>query len=242
MRSPGRPPGDVHAKTNEQAADDALVGGLSLRDDPPRHGLVENLAHRGRLDLGDDVVELRLEPFDLGFRPAGPYGPSPTNLPMPDQEKIETEGRRSFPLGFYLAANLKALRGRRGLTQEALAADMQRVGFQWLRETVAQIESHNRRLTLEEACALSLVLDDGDGELFASFAPISLSESLTVASIKVSVSVKEMELLEARRRRDELAARLLMFKAEAAHEVVRLDQEVADLDQRIAELEAGEKP
>lgn len=55
--------------------------------------------------------------------------------------------------------NIAALRARAGLTQQALADEMLLRGVGWTRETVAQVETTNRRIGLTEAIAVAACLD-----------------------------------------------------------------------------------
>ena len=55
--------------------------------------------------------------------------------------------------------NVAALRARANLTQQALADEMALRGVGWTRETVAQVETTNRRITLTEAIAVAACLD-----------------------------------------------------------------------------------
>jgi transcriptional regulator with XRE-family HTH domain len=55
--------------------------------------------------------------------------------------------------------NIAALRAKANLTQQGLADEMLRRGVGWTRETVAQVETTNRRITLTEAIAVAACLD-----------------------------------------------------------------------------------
>ena len=55
--------------------------------------------------------------------------------------------------------NIAALRSRANLTQQALADEMLARGVAWTRETVAQVETTNRRIGLTEAIAVAACLD-----------------------------------------------------------------------------------
>lgn len=62
--------------------------------------------------------------------------------------------------GAVLARNVKAARTRRDLNQEDLAERMRDLGYgEWIRQTVSNVEARKRRLTAEEAFALSVALD-----------------------------------------------------------------------------------
>ncbi len=55
--------------------------------------------------------------------------------------------------------NIAALRAKASLTQQALADEMLLRGVAWTRETVAQVETTNRRIGLTEAIAVAACLD-----------------------------------------------------------------------------------
>jgi len=55
--------------------------------------------------------------------------------------------------------NVAALRAKAGLTQQGLADEMLVRGIGWTRETVAQVETTNRRIGLTEAIAVAACLD-----------------------------------------------------------------------------------
>ena len=55
--------------------------------------------------------------------------------------------------------NIAALRAKSGLTQQGLADEMLVRGVGWTRETVAQVETTNRRIGLTEAIAVAACLD-----------------------------------------------------------------------------------
>jgi transcriptional regulator with XRE-family HTH domain len=55
--------------------------------------------------------------------------------------------------------NIAALRAKANLTQQGLADEMLLRGIGWTRETVAQVETTNRRIGLTEAIAVAACLD-----------------------------------------------------------------------------------
>ncbi len=55
--------------------------------------------------------------------------------------------------------NVATLRSKAGLTQQGLADEMLLRGIAWTRETVAQVETTNRRMGLTEAVAVAASLD-----------------------------------------------------------------------------------
>jgi transcriptional regulator with XRE-family HTH domain len=55
--------------------------------------------------------------------------------------------------------NIAALRSKANLTQQGLADEMFQRGVPWTRETVAQVETTNRRIGLTEAIAVAACLD-----------------------------------------------------------------------------------
>jgi transcriptional regulator with XRE-family HTH domain len=74
--------------------------------------------------------------------------------------------------------NVAALRAKAGLTQQALADEMLVRGVAWTRETVAQLETTNRRIGLTEAIGVAACLDVPLARLTATgAATVSVGES-----------------------------------------------------------------
>src|SRR5664280_1516007 len=74
--------------------------------------------------------------------------------------------------------NAAALRSKANLTQQALADEMLLRGIAWTRETVAQVETTNRRLGFTEAIALAACLDVPAARLAATgAATVAVGES-----------------------------------------------------------------
>jgi transcriptional regulator with XRE-family HTH domain len=74
--------------------------------------------------------------------------------------------------------NIAALRAKASLTQQALADEMLLRGVAWTRETVAQVETTNRRIGLAEAIAVAACLDVPLARLTATGADtVSVGES-----------------------------------------------------------------
>jgi transcriptional regulator with XRE-family HTH domain len=74
--------------------------------------------------------------------------------------------------------NIAALRAKANLTQQALADEMLLRGVAWTRETVAQVETTNRRIGLTEAIAIAACLDVPLARLTATGADtVSVGES-----------------------------------------------------------------
>jgi len=74
--------------------------------------------------------------------------------------------------------NIATLRAKAGLTQQALADEMLLRGVPWTRETVAQVETTNRRIGLSEAIAVGACLDVPLARLTATGADtVSVGES-----------------------------------------------------------------
>jgi transcriptional regulator with XRE-family HTH domain len=67
--------------------------------------------------------------------------------------------------------NVAALRSKANLTQQALADEMLLRGIAWTRETVAQVETTNRRLGFTEAIVVAACLDVPVARLTATGAP-----------------------------------------------------------------------
>jgi len=67
-----------------------------------------------------------------------------------------------------LAQNIKAERGRAGLSQQDLAGRMRALGFSaWLHQTVGSTERGKRRLLVEELFGLALAIGTSMGTLLA---------------------------------------------------------------------------
>jgi transcriptional regulator with XRE-family HTH domain len=70
-----------------------------------------------------------------------------------------------------LAANTRAYRLLRHLTQDELAADMTHLGHGWGRSTVSAVESRARNVTVDELCGLTLCLGVTVGQLLDPAGP-----------------------------------------------------------------------
>jgi len=74
--------------------------------------------------------------------------------------------------------NIAVLRAKAGLTQQALADEMLLRGVPWTRETVAQVETTNRRIGLSESITVAACLDVPLARLTATGADVvSVGES-----------------------------------------------------------------
>ena len=74
--------------------------------------------------------------------------------------------------------NVAALRSKANLTQQALADEMLLRGIAWTRETVAQVETTNRRLGFTEAIVVAACLDVPVARLTTTGAPtVAVGES-----------------------------------------------------------------
>jgi transcriptional regulator with XRE-family HTH domain len=74
---------------------------------------------------------------------------------------VRSSGRAPADLGRpadALAANLRAYRLLRHLTQDELATQMTRLGHGWGRSTVSAVEARARNVTVDELCGLTLCL------------------------------------------------------------------------------------
>ncbi len=79
--------------------------------------------------------------------------------------------------------NVAALRSKANLTQQALADEMLLRGVAWTRETVAQVETTNRRLGFTEAIVVAACLDVPVARLTATGAPtVAVGDSEWTAS------------------------------------------------------------
>jgi transcriptional regulator with XRE-family HTH domain len=68
-------------------------------------------------------------------------------------------GEGSTSIEDIVRRNIAALRAKSGLTQQTLADEMLLRGVAWTRETVAQVETTNRRIGLAEAIGVAACLD-----------------------------------------------------------------------------------
>jgi len=68
-------------------------------------------------------------------------------------------GERTTGVEDIVRRNIAALRAKENLTQQGLADEMLLRGIGWTRETVAQVETTNRRIGLTEAIAVAACLD-----------------------------------------------------------------------------------
>lgn len=65
-----------------------------------------------------------------------------------------------------LASNIRAERGRAGISQQELARRMRVLGFDaWLHQTVGNVERGKRRVTAEEMLGLGLAMKTSIGQL-----------------------------------------------------------------------------
>jgi hypothetical protein len=79
--------------------------------------------------------------------------------------------------------NVAALRSKANLTQQALADEMLLRGIAWTRETVAQVETTNRRLGFTEAIVVAACLDVPVARLTTTGAPtVAVGESQWTAA------------------------------------------------------------
>lgn len=97
------------------------------------------------------------------------------------------ENWKRTPYGKELGANIRAERGRAGLSQKSLAARMQALGFShWLHQTVGASERGERRVTAIEVLALCMCMPT---TMPALLAPpegdrlVELSDSVAIGSI-----------------------------------------------------------
>lgn len=87
------------------------------------------------------------------------------------QERSETV-KRLVAFGEMIADHLRARRAEAGWTQTQLAQAMARLGFDWKRQTVAEVELGTRRVSFEELLAMAALygepvlslMQPGDGD------------------------------------------------------------------------------
>jgi DNA-binding XRE family transcriptional regulator len=72
-------------------------------------------------------------------------------------EPEQSEWSVAYSFAQLIARNVAKLRREAGWTQEQLASAMSRLDFSWQRVTVAEIETRDRRMTLEEVVGLSVL-------------------------------------------------------------------------------------
>jgi transcriptional regulator with XRE-family HTH domain len=73
---------------------------------------------------------------------------------------VHSQGMESTPYAAVLAANIRAMRSRRGLGQETLAKRMRGLGHgEWVRQTVGATERGRRKLTVGEVVSMAAALD-----------------------------------------------------------------------------------
>ncbi len=90
----------------------------------------------------------------------------------------EMNGEPTKGIEDIVRRNVAALRSKANLTQQSLADEMLLRGVAWTRETVAQVETTNRRLGFTEAIVVAACLDVPIARLTATGAPtIAVGES-----------------------------------------------------------------
>ena len=90
----------------------------------------------------------------------------------------DMNGEQTKGIEDIVRRNVAALRSKANLTQQALADEMLLRGIAWTRETVAQVETTNRRLGFTEAIVVAACLDVPVARLTATGAPtVSVGES-----------------------------------------------------------------
>ena len=90
----------------------------------------------------------------------------------------DMNGEQTKGIEDIVRRNVAALRSKANLTQQALADEMLLRGIAWTRETVAQVETTNRRLGFTEAIVVAACLDVPVARLTATGAPtVAVGES-----------------------------------------------------------------
>jgi transcriptional regulator with XRE-family HTH domain len=100
-----------------------------------------------RLSEGENVHEIVDRTIDAALREA--------NRQFAEAEVTETAWVGTWSYAELIAENLRNLRDDARWTQGQLANAMTRVGFDWKRITVAEVEGGTRRVSLEELCGLA---------------------------------------------------------------------------------------
>jgi transcriptional regulator with XRE-family HTH domain len=168
---------------------------------------------------------------------------NPDDTPQSDDQGepwAEIDEGEYLTLRSALGANIRRLRAKRGWTQEALAEEMDRAGFDWSRVTVAQSENEigsaarSRRVTIEELIGLAMVLRTTVLELL-EHGPISVGGTFLNRDDLIAHLVGGTEAFAP----EELT--LLTKRAVATAEIQRLANERRDLDQQIADVRADKE-
>jgi len=72
--------------------------------------------------------------------------------------RVHSQGMATFAA--LIAANIRAWRSRRGLSQATVVARMRALGFDaWHRQTISNVERGDRRVTAEELVGLALAME-----------------------------------------------------------------------------------
>lgn len=152
------------------------------------------------------------------------------------------EGAQPRPLQDVIRQNLKRWRTSARLTQQQLADRMSEAGFSWSRETVFQVESGRRRVSVEELVGLSM-LDSSAGSLLNSKEPVAVSDAMSVQAVELSAVVGAegerralVQSLQAAKRRVLDFARerdfAMMREDEALAHAIKIEEAIAQLDRR----------
>jgi transcriptional regulator with XRE-family HTH domain len=142
-----------------------------------------------------------------------------------DDQRLEVAERQ-------FAANLKAAREARGISQVALAERMAELGHRWYQSTVTKIEGGRRAVRIGEARDLAAILETTVDALSADTAETAAVERLVAAGIAVRKAWQqhaegENALRKARRELGELIqeSRKLAAQSERVDEALAFAEE-----------------
>lgn len=158
-----------------------------------------------------------------------------TDDPVDKPEEVEEVGpsvREFLSLRSALGANIRRLRTERGWSQEALAEEMTRAGFDWSRVTVAQSENEagrSRRVTVEELIGLALVLRRSVLSLLGP-GPIAVGDTWQSRDDLIALLVGNPQTYAP----DELE--LLAVRAAIAAQIKRMHQEENRITKQIEQI------
>lgn len=170
----------------------------------------------------------------------------PTRKPKKPQAK---------PLVEVLADRVRYFRDIRGWTQDQLAEQVSRLGFNWTRVTVAEVEGkgRKRRVTIEELVALAMTFGTGVTHLLAPDAgetQIADNLSLSPAEMRAVMFLgrgdsgpPELRRMQLEFRREQ--ARSYLERAEERQQEAQLNlagatKDLEDIEEKLAEMEDGE--
>ena len=104
---------------------------------------------------------------------------------MPRRASRSSRNDAQFPAE-VVAANARALRLLRRLTQDAVAGQMQSMGHAtWSRATVSEIERYGRSVTVDELVSLAAIFASTPADLLDPLGPALLTSGLDIGGSHV---------------------------------------------------------